>query len=121
MSKFVIHETATGVKFDLKAANGQTILSSEVYASRAACRKGIESIRKSAPKAHVENQTEADFKTQPHPKFELYQDKGGEYRFRLKSKNGRIIGFSEGYTAKAGCINGIESVMQNTAGAKIEE
>lgn len=121
MSKFVIHETATGVKFDLKATNGQIILNSEVYVSRAACLKGIDSVRKNAPKAHVENQTEEAFVPRPHPKFEMYQDRGGEYRFRLKSKNGRIIGFSEGYTAKAGCINGMESVMQNANRAQIEE
>ena len=121
MSKFVIHGTATGIKFDLKAANGQVILNSEVYASKPACLKGIESIRKNAPGANVENQTEEKFAVQPHPKFEMYQDKGGEYRFRLKAKNGRIIGTSEGYSAKAGCLNGIESVMQNAAGAEIEE
>lgn len=121
MSKFVIHETATGIKFDLKATNGQIILNSEVYVSRAACLKGIDSIRKNAPKAHVENQTEEGFTAQAHPKFEMYQDRAGEFRFRLKSKNGRIIGFSEGYSAKAGCLNGIESVIKNAAGAQIEE
>lgn len=121
MSKFVIHETATGIKFDLKATNGQIILNSEVYVSRAACLKGIDSIRKNAPKAHVENQTEEGFAAQAHPKFEMYQDRAGEFRFRLKSKNGRIIGFSEGYSAKAGCLNGIESVIKNAAGAQIEE
>lgn len=121
MSKFFIHETATGIKFDLKATNGQIILNSEVYTSRAACLKGIESVRKNAPRANVENQTLEGFAKQPHPKFEMYQDKGGAYRFRLKSANGRIIGFSEGYTAKAGCLNGIESVMKNAAGAEIEE
>jgi len=121
MSKFVIHETATGIKFDLKAGNGQIILNSEVYESRSACLKGIRSVRKNAPKAHVENQTEEGFVTQAHPKFEIYQDKAGAFRFRLKSQNGRIIGFSEGYTAKAGCINGIESVMKNASGAQIEE
>lgn len=121
MSKFVMRETPTGVKFDLRAPNGQVILTSEVYASRAACRKGIESIRKNAPKAHVENQTEGDFSPKPNPKFELYRDRSGEFRFRLRSKNGRIIGISEGYAARAGCINGMESVMRNASGAQIEE
>ena len=46
-------------------------------------------------------------------KFELYQDKAGEYRFRLKASNGEIIGASEGYKAKSGATNGIESVKTN--------
>ena len=121
MSKFVIRTVASGVKFDLKAGNGQTILTSEVYTSEAACRKGIESIMKNAPTANVENQTEEGFAVLTHPKFEMYQDKAGEYRFRLKARNGEIIGTSEGYTAKAGCLNGIESVKKNSADAEIVE
>ena len=121
MSKFVIREVASGFKFDLKATNGQVILSSEVYTTRAAAIKGIASIRLNAPAANVENQTEEGYEVLTHPKFEMYQDKAGEYRFRLKARNGKIVGTSEGYTAKAGCLNGIESVMTNAAEAEIEE
>ena len=121
MSKFVIRNVNSGVKFDLKATNGQVILTSEVYTTEAACRKGIESIMKNAPVANVENQTEEGFETMTHPKFEMYQDKAGEFRFRLKARNGEIIGTSEGYTAKAGCLNGIESVKKNAADAEIVE
>ena len=121
MSKFVIRTVNSGIKFDLKATNGQTILTSEVYTTEAACRKGIESIMKNAPTANVENQTEEGYETMTHPKFEMYQDKAGEFRFRLKARNGEIIGTSEGYTAKAGCLNGIESVKKNAADAEIVE
>ena len=121
MSKFVLREVATGFKFDLKATNGQTVLSSEVYASRAAAIKGIASVRMNAPAAGVENQTEEGFAVLTHPKFEMYVDKAGEYRFRLKATNGQIIGTSEGYTAKAGCLNGIDSVKANAAEAETEE
>lgn len=55
MGKFVIKETATGIKFDLKATNGQVIANSEVYNSEAACLNGIESVKKNAPAAAVEN------------------------------------------------------------------
>jgi len=48
-------------------------------------------------------------------KFELYQDKSGEYRFRLKAGNGENIGKSEGYKAKSGATNGIESVKKNAS------
>nr|MBQ8243842.1 YegP family protein [Oscillospiraceae bacterium] len=121
MSKFVIRTVNSGVKFDLKATNGQVILTSEVYTTEAACRKGIESIMKNAPAANVENQTEEGYEVQTHPKFEMYEDKAGEFRFRLKARNGEIIGTSEGYTAKAGCLNGIESVKKNAAEAEIVE
>ena len=121
MSKFVIRTVSSGIKFDLKAGNGQTIVTSEVYTTDAACRKGVESVRKNAPIAGVENQTEEGYETLVHPKFEMYQDKAGEYRFRLKARNGEIIAVSEGYTAKAGCLNGIESVKKNAAEAEIVE
>lgn len=121
MSKFVIRTVNTGIKFDLKATNGQVIATSEIYTTEAACRNGIESVQKNAPIANVENQTEEGFEVLKHPKFEMYQDKAGEYRFRLKARNGEIIAVSEGYTAKAGCLNGIESVQKNAPGAEIVE
>jgi uncharacterized protein YegP (UPF0339 family) len=48
-------------------------------------------------------------------KFEIYKDKRGEFRFRLKAGNGQTILASEGYSAKSGCTNGIESVRKNSA------
>lgn len=48
-------------------------------------------------------------------KFEIYTDKAGEFRFRLKASNGQTILASEGYKAKAGCNNGIESVKKNAS------
>lgn len=119
MSKFVIRTVNSGVKFVLKATNGEVILSSEVYFSEAACRKGLASVQLNAAVAGVENQTEEGYTALVHPKFEMYRDKAGEYRFRLKAKNGKIIAVSEGYTAKAGCLNGIESVKKNAPEAEI--
>ena len=121
MSKYVIRAAAGGVKFDLRAANGQTVATSEIYTSAAVCRKGIESVRKCAPGAKLEDQTEAGFRSLPNPTFELYLDKAGQYRFRLKARNGKIIAASEGYTTKAGCENGIESVRANAAESEITE
>ena len=115
MSRFVIREVASGVKFDLKATNGQIILTSEVYASEAACKQGVASVAKNAPIAAVEDQTVEGYEVLKHPKFEVYQDKAGEFRFRLKARNGQIIGVSEGYVQKARCLNGIESVKTNAA------
>ena len=119
MSKFVIRTVNSGIKFDLKATNGQVILTSEVYTTAAACRNGIASIQKNAPIAGIENQTVEGYETVTHPKFEMYQDKAGEYRFRLKARNGEIIATSEGYKAKASCLNGIESVRKNAPEAEV--
>ena len=69
----------------------------------------------------MEDQTVEGYTQEKHPKFELYQDKAGEYRFRLKATNGEIIAVSEGYTAKAGCKNGIESVRKNVVDAPVIE
>ena len=121
MGKFVIKEVKTGVKFDLKATNGQVIATSEIYSSEDACKKGIASVQKNAPEAAVENQTVEGYATEKHPKFEVYADKAGEFRFRLKATNGQVIAVSEGYKAIAGCLNGIESVKKNAVDAEIVE
>lgn len=119
MGKFIIRETATGIKFDLKAGNGEVIATSELYNSEDACRKGIASVQKNAPVAAVEDQTVEGYAEQKHPKFEVYADKKGEFRFRLKATNGQIIAAGEGYKAKASCLNGIESVKKNAPDAEI--
>ena len=121
VSKFCIRETASGYKFDLRSANGQVILTSEVYTSRAAARKGAASVRLIAPVAPLENRTEEPIQPQPNPKFELYQDKAGQFRFRLKARNGKIVGISEGYSNRSGCLNGMESVRKNAPEAQMEE
>ena len=121
MSKFVIRNVASGVKFDLKATNGQVIATSEVYTTAAACRNGVASVQRNAPIAGVEDQTVEGFATVKCPKFEMYTDKAGEFRFRLKATNGQVIAVSEGYTAKASCENGIESVKKNAVEAEIVE
>lgn len=121
MGKFVVKKTNTGVKFDLKATNGQVIATSEVYASDAACMNGIESVRKNAPAAAVEDQTVEGYAVEKHPKFEIYADKAGEFRFRLKATNGQVIAVSEGYKAMASCVNGVESVKKNAVDAEVVE
>lgn len=120
MGKFVVKETATGIKFDLKAGNGEVIATSEVYSTEAACMNGVESVRTNSAAA-VEDQTVENYEPVKHPKYEIYTDKSGEYRFRLKARNGEIIAVSEGYKAKASCLNGIESVKKNAPEAPVEK
>lgn len=119
MGRFVIRQTATGTKFDLKAGNGEVIATSEVYSSKDACFKGAESVRANAPLAAVEDQTKEGYATEKNPKFEVYNDKAGEFRFRLTAKNGQVIASSEGYKAVQSCLNGIESVKKNAPDAEI--
>lgn len=121
MGKFVIHQTPTGYTFHLKAANGETIATSEVYTTLAACKKGIESVRTNAPKAGVQNLTVESAPACSHPRFEIYLDHQKAYRFRLTATNGQTIASSEGYTAKASCENGIASVKKNAPEAPVME
>ncbi len=120
IGKFVIKDTKTGVKFDLKASNGEVILTSEVYKSEKSCRNGVASVAKNAAVAAIEDQTVEGYETQKCPKFEIYTDKAGETRFRLKAKNGQNIGSSEGYKSMKSCRNGIASVVKNAPEAAVE-
>ena len=115
MGKFVVRKVKTGTMFNLKAGNGEVIATSEVYNSEAACMKGIASVVRNAPIAALENQTEEGFAKEKCPKFEVYMDKAGEFRFRLKATNGQIIAVSESYTKLSSCLNGIQSVRKNAA------
>ncbi|MBQ4601108.1 MAG: YegP family protein [Oscillospiraceae bacterium] len=120
MGKFVIRQTNTGYKFDLKAGNGEVIATSEVYTTEAACLKGVESVKTNAPIANLHDLTGEEMEVK-HPKFELYEDKAGEFRFRLKARNGEVIAVSEGYKAKASCENGIASVRKNADSDIVKE
>lgn len=119
MSKFVIKTVSTGFLFDLKAGNGEIIGVSEVYTSKPACLKGIDSVKSNAAAAGLEDQTAAG--QAKNPKFEVYADKKGEFRFRLKARNGEIVLSSQGYKTKASCLNGVESVRSNAPDAATEE
>ena len=121
MGKFVIKKTNTGYNFHLKAGNGETIATGEVYKELEACRNGVESVIRNAAAANVEDQTVEGFETLTHPKFELYKDKAGEFRFRLKARNDEVIATGESYTTKANCKNGINSVIKNAEDAEIVE
>ena len=118
MGKFVMKTNEKGSRFVLKAGNGEIIGVSETYSSESACKNGVESVRKNAAAAGLEDQT-VEGSSCTNPKFEVYKDKAGEFRFRLKATNGQIIAVGEGYKALAGCLNGIESVKKNAADGNI--
>ncbi len=120
MGKFEIKPAKNGeYVFNLKAGNGEVILSGgETYTSVDSAKKGCESVKTNA-KAPVEDQTVENYEKLGNPKYELYKDNGGEFRFRLKAGNGVNIGRSEGYKAKASAQNGIESIGKNAPDAPI--
>ena len=119
--KFIIRQAKDGsYMFNLKASNGEIIATSDMYSSLEKCKKGIASIQNNAPIANIEDSTvEGEVEVKTNPKFEMYRDKGGEFRFRLKAKNGSIIAKSQGYSSKTNCKNGIESVKKNAATEEI--
>lgn len=119
MGKFVIRSTEKGSRFNLVAGNGEVIATSQTYKSLASCKGGIASVKACAPIAGVEDQSKEDFEPAKCPKFQIYVDKAGEFRFRLLAKNGQNIAASEGYTQRSSCLNGIESVRKNAADAEI--
>ena len=126
MGKFVIKKTPTGAfNFSLYAANMEKIaVASQVYSTKAACKKGMESVGKHAVKCiaedKVEDQTLKKVVEKTCPKFEIYFDKAGLYRYRLIASNGESIAMSEeGYKSKSGVLNGIKSVSVNAVNAEI--
>ncbi len=107
MGKFEVKTDASGqFRFNLKASNGQVILSSEAYTTRAACDNGIESVRKNS---------------QDDSKFDRNTAKDGRPYFNLKAGNGQVIGQSQMYADTSGMENGIQSVMKNAPDAAVVE
>lgn len=107
MGKFVISVRKDGeFQFNLKAGNGQVILSSEGYAAKASCLNGIESVRTNS----------AD-----DARFDRKESSNGKFYFNLKASNGQVIGASQMYESEASRDNGIESVKTNAPDATVED
>lgn len=121
MGSYVIKKTSNdGFVFNLLANNKEIVGTSQTYKSKAAAKKGIESVMKNAG-VDIEDQTLQKFEEKKHPKWEIYQDNANEYRFRLKAINGEIIIASQGYNAKSSAKNGIESIRRNANSDIIDE
>lgn len=119
MGKFEVKTSPKGVSFNLLAGNGQVVATSQVYKSLRSAKLGIASVAKNAPIAAIEDQTAEGFEKKPMPKFEVYTDKAGKTRFRLKAKNGQIIAVGEAYESQKACLAGVASVAKNAANAAI--
>lgn len=120
MGKAVIRATSSGYKFDFRAGNGETVASSQIYASRAACLRGIRGALRAAQTAGVADLTAGDTPGS-NPRFELYRDRAGQWRFRLRARNGTVVASSEAYRTRAGCEKGIQCLQElETAGFSLE-
>ncbi|WP_316840098.1 YegP family protein [Pedobacter gandavensis] len=107
MGKFEIKTRKNGeFQFDLKAGNGQVILTSEGYTTKANCNNGIESVKKNS---------------KDDSKFERKTSTNGKPYFNLKATNGQVIGTSEMYESEASRDNGIESVKKNAPDAEVSD
>lgn len=107
MGKFVITTRKNGeYQFSLKAGNGQEILASEGYTTKAACLNGVESVKKNS---------------QDDARFDRLESKNGKWYFNLKATNGQIIGTSEMYESASSRDNGIESVKKNAPDADVDD
>lgn len=107
--------------FNLVARNKLTIATSRVYSSASNALGGINSVIVNAERANVEDQSLKQFVRQPFPKWEIYIDKEGKFRFRLRASNGTTIIRSQGYTQKTACKSGIDSVIAHAKNAKIDK
>lgn len=120
MGKFVIYRKPGYCYFQLRAENGEVIAASEGYTTLASCKNGIQSIRRAALKAKLEDQTQPGYRSLTNPKFEIFLDKSGEYRFRLRARNGEIVAASQGYATRDVCLLGIDSIRRNAPDAPVE-
>ncbi len=107
--------------FNLYASNRVIIATSQIYSSASSAINGANSVIANAEKAAIEDQTLKTATDVPFPKWEIYKDKGGQFRFRLSASNGSCICHSQGYTTKANCKNGIESIIRTVKTATIDK
>jgi len=119
LPKFQVYTDAAGkCRFRLLADNNKIVAIGEAYEQHAGCMNGIKSIQKNC-NAKVEDTT-VEGQRFSNPKFQVYKDTAGKFRFRLNARNGEIIADSEGYETKEACLNGIE-VVGKSCDAEIED
>ena len=121
--RFEINRTKDGKKFffNLYASNKVGIATSQMYSTAQNALNGVKSVITNAPKAPIEDQSLKSYETLPYPKWEMYIDNGGKFRFRLSASNGSCVCHSQGYTTKTACKNGINSIIRSSRNAEIDK
>ena len=101
MARFELYKSKNGeYRFRLKAGNGQTILASEGYKTRAAAKNGIASVQKNVARTGG---------------VEFFSGRNKKHYFRIKASNGQTVASSQGYASKSGARRGVGSVQQNAS------
>ena len=121
MGKYFVRQNENGYRFELMAPNREIILTGSVYASRNACLKALDGVRRTVSLARLEDQTVKNVEEQPNPRFVLYKDKKRRYCYRLHARNGKIVAEGGGFTSKELGLQGIESVRRNAVKSKVSE
>ena len=118
---FEINKSKDGKKFffNLYASNKVGIASSQMYSSSQSALNGVKSVIANAASSPIEDQSLKKYDAVPYPKWEIYIDNGGKYRFRLNASNGNCVCHSQGYTTKSACKNGIDSIIRSSKNAEI--
>ncbi|HPE15335.1 MAG TPA: YegP family protein [Oscillospiraceae bacterium] len=117
--KFILARGRSGrYQFSLKATNGQIIASGGPFPSLEACRNCVERVRRYA-RAATEDQTAPGFQALDDPKYEIYLDGEGRFRFRLRAEDGEVVAAGDAYKAKASCRNGIDAIGRNAPDAML--
>ena len=121
--RFEINKSKSGEQyfFNLYAANKVGICTSQMYSSANSALHGVQSVINFAATAPIEDQTLKNWEKISYPKWEIYVDKGGKYRFRLNANNGSCICHSQGYTTKNACKNGIDSIIRSSRDPEIDK
>ena len=118
--KFEIKKSKDGrYVFNLYASNNVIVATSQIYSSSTSALNGIKSVVTNASSAPIEDQTVKNYTAVPFPKWEIYKDKGEQFRFRLSASNGSCVCHSQGYTSKTNCKKGIESIIKFATDAEI--
>ena len=121
MGKYLIVDTAHGLRFELRARNGSVIAVSNNYKNIDACYEDIELIKQIIENVQIEDTTLEDIVPKPYPKFEIYSKLSHNFQFRLLLDKDSVIISSDTYTSKAACLNGINSVISNVHSKIVQE
>lgn len=118
MGKFVIKRATGGFTFSFLGTDEKIIGSSEVYTSKTSAKGGIESVKRNAT-AVIEDQTQKDYKVEKTPKWEIFKDKSGGFRFRLIATNGKNVIHTSAFKTLAAANEGLSTIKKTAKAAPV--
>lgn len=119
-NKFVIKKAKDGLTFSFVSASGDILASSEVYTTKVSTKAGIASVQKNAG-ASIEDQTQEDYEAVKTPKWQIFKDKAGGFRFRLIATNGKNVVHTSAFKTFEDAKKALSSLKRTAAAAPIED